>query len=122
MVSIDVCRAAEIVEKLDRAKVKVSLALWVFLSEYEDWGFVVAARHFDSADPREAYRLFHDSLTAAGLKPQEIPTVLILPTADPFIRELRRVFGKSKSVEGMRLGGQEIGGRFVEDANICRIS
>ena len=83
---------------------------------------MVAARQFDSADPRETYRLFHDSLTAAGLKPQEIPAVLILPTADPFIRELRRVFGKSKSVEGMRLGGQAIGGRFVEDANFFKIS
>ena len=54
MVSIDVCRAAEIVEKLDRVKVKVSVALWMFLSDYEDWRFVVAARQFDSADPREA--------------------------------------------------------------------
>ena len=39
MASIDVSKAAEIVEKLDRAKVKVSVALWVFLSEYEDWRF-----------------------------------------------------------------------------------
>ena len=122
MVSIDISRAAEIVETLERANVKVGVALWMFLSEYEDWRFVVAARQFDSPDPREAYRLFHDSLTAAGLKPQEIPAVLILPTADPFIRELRRIFGKAKSVEGMRLGGQEIGGRFVEDAYAYRIS
>ena len=54
MVSIDISRAAEIVETLERANVKVNVALWMFLSEYEDWRFVVAARQFDSADPREA--------------------------------------------------------------------
>ena len=122
MVGIDLSRAAEIVETLDRAKVKISVALWMFLSEYEDWRFVIAARQFDTPDPRVAYRLFHDTLTAAGLKPQEIPAVLILPTVDPFVRDLRRIFGKARSVEGMRLGGQEIGGRFVEDAYVCRIS
>jgi hypothetical protein len=41
---------------------------------------------------------------------------------DPFIRALRRLFGKTKSVEGMRLGGQMIGDRFVEDAYVYRIS
>ena len=42
--------------------------------------------------------------------------------ADPFVRELRRLFGKARSVEGMRLGGQMIGDRFVEDAYVYRIS
>jgi hypothetical protein len=47
---------------------------------------------------------------------------MILPTSDPSIRELRRIFGKTKSVEGMRLGGQVFGDRFVEDAYVYRIS
>jgi hypothetical protein len=47
---------------------------------------------------------------------------MIFPTKDPFIRELRRIFGKTKSVEGMRLGGQLIGDRFLEDAYVYQIS
>jgi len=47
---------------------------------------------------------------------------MILPMADPFVKELRRLFGKTKIVEGMRLGGQMIGDRFVQDAYIYRIS
>jgi hypothetical protein len=35
---------------------------------------------------------------------------------------LRRIFAKTKSVEGMRLGGQMIGDRFIEDAWVYRIS
>jgi hypothetical protein len=50
------------------------------------------------------------------------PPVMILAMSDPFIKELRRLFGKSKSVQGMRLGGQLVGGRFIEDAYVYRIS
>jgi hypothetical protein len=37
---------------------------------------------------------------------------------DPFIRELRNVFGKTASIEGMRLGGQSFGDRFIEDGYV----
>jgi hypothetical protein len=47
---------------------------------------------------------------------------MILPMADSFIQELCRKFAKAKSTEGMRLGGQMIGERFVEDAYVYRIS
>jgi hypothetical protein len=46
---------------------------------------------------------------------------MIFPIKDPFIRELRRLFGKAKEVAGMRLGGQTIGERFVSDAYVYKI-
>ena len=122
MVSLDINRGTELLDALERAKVKVGVALWMYLSEYEDWRLVVSARQFDSLDLRGAYRLLHDTLAPAGFTPRNTPPVMILPMADPSIRELRRLFGKTKSVEGMRLGGQMFGDRFVEDAYVYRIS
>jgi hypothetical protein len=122
MVSPDINRGSELLDALDRAKLKVGVALWAYLSEYEDWRLIVSARRFDLLDLRAAYGLLHDSLAPAGFTPRNTPTVMILRTADPFIRDLRRIFGKAKSVEGMRLGGQMFGGRFVEDAYVYRIS
>ncbi len=122
MVSIDIHRGAELLDALELAKLKISVALWAFLSEYEDWRLIVSARQFDSLDLREAYRLVHDSTAVKGFTPERTPPIMILPMNDPFIRELRRIFGKTKSVEGMRLGGQMIGDRFVEDAYVYRVS
>lgn len=122
MVSIEISRGSDLLDALDRAGVKIVVAVWTFLSEYEDWRLVVSSRQFDSPDPRDAYRLLHDSLATAGFTPKNTPAIMILPTTDPFIRELRRIFGKTKSVEGMRLGGEMIGGRFVQDAYVYRIS
>lgn len=122
VVSLDIDRGAELLAALERAKLRIVVALWAHLYEYGDWRLVVAARQFDSLDPRDAYRLLNDSLDAAGFTPEKTPPILILPMADPFIRGLRRLFGKTKSVQGMRLGGQMIGDRFVEDAYVYRIS
>lgn len=56
------------------------------------------------------------------MPPEIKPVVMILPMTDPFIKGLRRIFGKTKNVEGMRRGGQMIGDRFIEDAFVYRIS
>ena len=122
MVSVDIDKGAELVEALERAKVKVNVAAWMYLPEYEDWRLVVAARQFDSLDLLDAYGLLHESLAPAGFTARNTPTIMILRMADPFIKELRRLFAKTKSIEGMRLGGQVFGDRFVEDGYVYRIS
>ena len=122
MVSIEISKGSELLDALDHAGIKLNVALWTFLSEYEDWRLVVSSRQLDSPDPRDAYRLLNDSLAEAGFTPKNTPPIMILPTTDPFIRELRRIFGKTKSVDGMRLGAQMIGDRFVQDAYVYRIS
>ena len=122
LVSFDIERGREVLDALDGAKVKTAVALWAYLPEYEDWRLVVSARQLDSLDPRDAYRRLNESLTAAGLTPDKSPPILILSMNDSFIRTLRQIFGKTKSAEGMRVGGQMIGDRFLEDAYVYRIS
>src|SRR5262249_1452818 len=82
LVSVDISRGSEILEILDRANLKVAVALWTFLSEYEDWRLVLASRQFDSPDPRDAYHLLHEALAAAGLPVSKMPIILILPTKE----------------------------------------
>lgn len=122
MVSIDIDTGAELVERLEQSKVKVAVALWAYLPEYGDWRMILSSRQFDSLDLRDALGLLHDSLDAAGITPERAPLVMILPMSDPFIRDLRRHFARAKSVEGMRLGGQMFGDRFIEDGYVYRIS
>ena len=122
MVSLDITRGSELLDALDRANLKVRVAIWMFLSEYEDWRLVVSARQLDSLNLRDAYRLLNDTLAAAGFTPEKTPPILILPLTDPSMKELRQLFSKARSVDGMRLGGQMIGDRFDQDAYVYRIS
>jgi hypothetical protein len=122
LVGVDLEKGSRILQVLDDAGLRVTVALWAVLADYGDWRLILSSRKFDAAGPTEAYGLLHDALRAVGFKLEETPPVVILHTSDPFIRSLRKIFGKAKSVDGMRLGGQTFGDRFVEDAYAYRIS
>ncbi len=121
LVSSDLERGFEVLRALDKADLKLSVALWAYLPQYEDWRLVISARKLDGLDVRDAYGLVNESFNASGLPIEHTPSVVILPNNDPFVKDLRRMFAKTRSVEGMRLGGRTIGGRFLEDAYIYRI-
>jgi hypothetical protein len=122
LVSVDIPTGSEILDTLDRAKVKVSVALWAHLSEYEDWRLILAGRQFDAPGLRKGYGLLLSTLRDGGIPFEKERPVMILPMTSPFIKDLRRAFAKAETVEGMRLGGQVFGDRFVEDAYVYRIS
>jgi len=82
----------------------------------------ISARQYDSLDLRAAYRSLRESLAPAGFTAWNTPIVMILPMSDPFIKDLRKLYGKYREIEGTRIGNQMIGGRFVEDAFVYRIS
>lgn len=122
LLSVDLERGSEVLDILDRAGLKVSVATWAHLSEYGDWRLILAGRQLDALGTRDAYGAIHEALAAAGLGAYQTPNILILSMSDKTVRDLRRAFGKAKSVEGMRLGGQLFGDRFFEDGYAYRIS
>ena len=121
LVGVEYAQGAKVLEILDKSDLAISVALWLRAPEYEDWRFVLSSARLDRAEPAKAYGLVHDALETEGLLLEQTPPLLILKMSDPFIRALRQLFRKSKSTEGMRLGGQMIGNRFIEDALVYRI-
>lgn len=122
LVNLEIETGAEVLRALDQAELKVLVAAWFQLPEYGDWRLVLASRSFDLADLRDAYGLIRRALDAAEFPIERAPTLLVMRTTEPLIRALRRIFAKTKSVAGMRLGGQTIGDRFVLDGYVYRIT
>lgn len=122
LVDIDLKRAGKAVSALEKSGVPLAAALWVHFPEYEDWRLVLASKRLDSLGPQEAYLRVNRTLDQAGMTVWDAPSIFIMKTTDPFVRDLRKVFGKAGSVEGMRLGGQTWGDRYVEDAYALRIA
>lgn len=113
---------AEIVEALDEAGLKVNVAIWATLSEYGGERLILSSNYFDDESPSKAYGKVLEALDVKGIPNRHIPPLLVLRMKDPFIRDLRKLFGKAKDVSGMRLGGQSFGDRFIEDGYVYRIS
>jgi hypothetical protein len=114
---IDIGRDA--LAALDAAGIKPTVALLAVLPEYGDWRLILSAPSLDQSHLLKAHEKVASVLR--GDIVFRLPIVMILPTKDPFIRELRKIFGNAKSVTGMRLGGQTIGNRFIDNAYVYRI-
>jgi len=121
LVGVDIEAGKAILAILDTAELKIRVAMWAQLSDYEDARLVLSSREFDRVGLIQAYHILHEALDAAGFPPEKSDLIMILSMSSPFIKPLRRIFGKAKSVEGMRLGLQTIGDRFVDDAYVYRI-
>jgi len=114
---IDIGRDA--VVALDAAGLKPVVAMMAVFPEYGDWRLVLSSPALEQTRLLKA----HEQVAAVlrGDVVSMLPVVMIFPTKDPFIRELRKIFGKARSVAGMRLGGQTIGNRFIDNAYVYRI-
>jgi hypothetical protein len=121
LVAPDFSAGLELVHALDKSALSISVALWLYSPEHEDWRFALASRRLDAVKPSAAYGLVHDAFAAAGIPLERTPSLMILKMSDPFVRDLRGIFSKTKNVEGMRLGGQLIGDWFIQDALVYRI-
>jgi hypothetical protein len=119
LVSPDIAVVNEVLTVLDDARIKQITALLAIFPEYGDWRVVLSSPSLDQTHQLKAYEKVVEILN--GRFVYRLPPILILPTKDPFIRELRKMFGKTKDVTGMRLGGQTIGNRFVDNAYVYRI-
>lgn len=122
LVEVDLGKSERIVSVLEKAGVHVAVAMWVRFPEYEDWRFVLASKNLDTSTLGDAYLKVNSILAKAGMTVWEIPTIFIMKTTDPFVRALRKVFGKTASVTGMRLGGQIWGDRYIDDAYAYKIA
>jgi len=122
LVDIDIALGSEMLKAMDDAGLKISVAMWLNSSEYDDWRFLVSSRILDVENPLGAHRLVETALRAGGIAFGRRPPVMIREMNSPFIREIRKTFRKKSDVNGMRLGNQYIGDRFVHDAYVYRIS
>jgi|SRR5271154_4258717 len=122
LVEVDLRKSERIVSALEKAGVHVAVAMWVHFPEYEDWRFVLASKNLDASSLGDAYLKVNHILTKAGMTVWEFPTIFIMKTTDPFVRALRKVFGKVANVVGMHLGGQTWGDRYVDEAYAYKIA
>jgi len=119
LVGPDLAAGREALDVLDKAGIRQIVALFLLSPEYGDWRFVLSSPSLDQTHALKAHEKVYELLE--GRFVYSLPILMVLPTKDPFIRELRKMFGKAKDVTGMRLGGQTIGNRFIDNAYVYRV-
>jgi len=102
-------------------KFRASGALWLFQPESGGWHFVIATPRVDEVGPREAYQELSGITRKISADSSKLLKIELISPRQPFYEALRSVFGNTASVEGARLGGTQIGGRYINDAYLYEI-
>jgi hypothetical protein len=116
LVGPDVEFGEGVLAALDAAKFPVTVALWVREREEDNWELVISTPRYPD---RDAHLQFFRALGDA-VPPGNVP-IRLESNRRPFIKALRKIFGKAASVKGVRLGLQMIGGTWITDAYVYRV-
>lgn len=123
LVGPDLSAGREIVSVLDAAQIKKITALYALFPEYSDWRLVISSPSLDQNHLLKAGVKVHTILH--GKFDYPLPPLMILPTKDPFIRDLRKNFFSNikpgsfiRNDRPIWFGGQTLGKRYVTDAFI----
>ena len=116
----DIATGERILQRLDAAGFPVPVALWIRTGDEGQWWLLLASSLYDKLGARKAYGRVFDAISAS--EPHWVTLPLRLESLlCPFVRAVRKIFGKTASVEGMHLGGQTIGDTWVHEAYVYRI-
>jgi hypothetical protein len=99
---------------------RVQGVLWLLESE-NGWRLLLATPRVDEVGRRKAYEEL-GNITRGVLPGQNQPLrIELISPREPLYQALRSVFGKTASVEGVRLGNTQVGGMYIEDAYLYEI-
>jgi len=121
LVDADLRLGEKILGLLDASKFPISVAIWILTEQDGEWKLVIGTPLYEKAGPLEAYGQLINALRRDNPESRDFDDVRLMSNREPFIRDLRRLFGKTASVHGMRLGGHHIGGMWLDDAVVYRI-
>jgi len=96
-------------------------ALWLSRSESDAWHLLIETPIVDEIGPKSAYEKLSSITQSLSDYPEQLLRIELISPQHPFYQALRSVFGKTASVEGVRLGNTQIGGRYIHDAYLYEI-
>ena len=118
LVNDDIEIGRRIVAALTRANIKVTVYLWAFIPQLQEWQFMIATPLVDYKGPLAAYGEVNKALQKEGLF-DEVPLrrIFLKSPNDKVLRSLER---ESRAVpkEAFRIVNEQIAGNFVEDAYV----
>jgi len=116
LVNNDIEIGRRIVAALTRASIPVTVYLWAFIPQLQEWQFIVATPLIDTKGPLAAYSEVNKALQKEGVF-DDVPLRRIF-LKSPNDRVLKSLEKESRAVqqETFRVVNEQIAGSFVEDA------
>lgn len=113
---------ARLIESLDKSGFQVVAALWLYLSESDEWRLIIASPSEIVKGPRQAYIDIQSVLNNTS-PPIKIPLqdISVVSPSDRLIQSLTGCISTGSEIGGLRIQNSVFNNQFIEDAYIYRI-
>ena len=116
----------ELIRRLDNdANLDVRAALWLYVTESDAWRLMIATPELKVVGPRKLYQKIGSLIKEIdGHSKISLGDISVIDSNDPIIRALK-VAIKSEQTDidnGIRLTRNAIGGQYIEDVYIYRLT
>jgi hypothetical protein len=112
----------ELLGVLDRARLKVRAAFWLYLPEADEWRLFLALPMVARKGPREAYGRIQTYLRQMGGKELSLRNISVVAPNDNMVKLLGSVVKTGPGISGIRFTGNVINNVLIEDAYIYRVA
>jgi hypothetical protein len=114
----------ELTRRLDEARFIVTASLWLYITEANDWRFIIGSPEVRTNGPKKAYKRIQNVIAKMSEDQPKIQLrdVTVIDSNDPLIALLRAALGTGEGVSNIRFRHNVINGVLIEDAYIYRIA
>ena len=115
-----IAAGSTVLEMLDHRNFAVDAAMWVYLSDVNQWRLLLATPGVRIDGPRKAYKRLVQILRNVSVHGLSVQNIAVVDSHDPFIQLVRSAIGVSSTSNGVRFARNMVNGQFIEDAYIYR--
>jgi len=110
----------QLTQKLDELGLPISVAMWFFLSDINEWRLQFASPQSSAEGPRSVYEKIEEARKALGTQAERLPLSAIgLIDTNHQLMELLRIGPRTgPGVHRVRFSKNVINGHFIDDAPI----
>lgn len=113
---------AQLTQKLDELGLPISVAMWFFLSDINEWRLLFASPQSSAEGPRAVYEKIEEARKALGTQAERLPlsAIGLMDTNLELVQLLRGGLRTGPGVHRVRFSKNVINGHFIDDALIYR--
>jgi hypothetical protein len=113
---------AQLTQKLDEIGLPISVAMWFFLSDINEWRLLFASPQLSAEGPGAVYEKIEEARKALGTRGERLPlsAIGLMDTNHQLVQLLRIGLQTGPGVSRVRFSKNVINGHFIDDALIYR--
>ena len=113
---------AQLTQKLEELGLPITVAMWFFLADINEWRLMLASPQLSAEGPRTVYEKIEEARKAIGAGVESLPlsAIGLMDTNHQLVKLLRLAVQTGPGVSRVRFSKNVINGHFIDDALIYR--